>query len=135
MIRDEFLKKQDKDLSTKDLVGVRTMGERAYYINTLNKTNSLIKNLNFTTISMTVIAVILTILLVYIAVEFKGLNSGYAIFGLIFNIILWVWLIVWLVIVKPYLNKKKQKFDAYMKELTDREMNKQKSILNKLNNN
>ena len=82
MIRDEFLKQQDKDLSTKDIVGIKTMGERAYYIITLNKTNSLIKNLNFTTITMMVIAIFTTLLLVYMGITKGMFSSGYYIWGL-----------------------------------------------------
>ena len=135
MIRDEFLNQQDKDLSTKDIVGIKTMGERAYYISTLNKTNSLINNLNFTTISLLVIAIITTLLLVYMGIQDGMFSSNYYIFGFIFAIILWVWIILWVAILNPCLKKKKQKFQGYMKKLSDREITKQKSIYGKLNNN
>ena len=135
MIRDEFKQQQDKDLSLKDVVGIRNMGERAYYISTLNKTNALIKNLNFTTISMMVMSVILTALLVFVGIE-RGIGSSwYSIFGLIFDIAIWLWSIVWLVVYRPYLKRKLHKFQNHMDKFTNREITKQKSIYDKLNNN
>lgn len=135
MIRDEFKQQQDKDLSLKDVVGIRNMGERAYYISTLNKTNALIKNLNFTTISMMVMSVILTALLVFVGIEMGIGSSWYSIFGLIFDIAIWLWSIVWLVVYRPYLKRKLHKFQNYMDKFTNREIIKQKSIYDKLNNN
>ncbi len=135
MIRDEFKQQQDKDLSLKDVVGIRNMGERAYYISTLNKTNALIKNLNFTTISMMVMSVILTALLVFVGIEMGIGSSWYSIFGLIFDIAIWLWSIVWLVVYRPYLKRKLHKFQDYMDKFTNREITKQKSIYDKLNNN
>lgn len=135
MIRDEFKQQQDKDLSLKDVVGIRNMGERAYYISTLNKTNALIKNLNFTTISMMVMSVILTALLVFVGIEMGIGSSWYSIFGLIFDIAIWLWSIVWLVVYRPYLKRKLHKFQDYMDNFTNREIAKQKSIYDKLNNN
>ena len=135
MIRDEFKQQQDKDLSLKDVVGIRNMGERAYYISTLNKTNALIKNLNFTTISMMVMSVILTALLVFVGIEMGIGSSWYSIFGLIFDIAIWLWSIVWLVVYRPYLKRKLHKFQDYMDKFTNREIAKQKSIYDKLNNN
>ena len=135
MIRDEFKQQQDKDLSLKDVVGIRNMGERAYYISTLNKTNALIKNLNFTTISMMVMSVILTALLVFVGIEMGIGSSWYSIFGLIFDIAIWLWSIVWLVVYRPYLKRKLHKFQNYMDKFTNREIAKQKSIYDKLNNN
>lgn len=135
MIRDEFKQQQDKDLSLKDVVGIRNMGERAYYISTLNKTNALIKNLNFTTISMMVMSVILTALLVFVGIEMGIGSSWYSIFGLIFDIAIWLWSIVWLVVYRPYLKRKLHKFQNYMDKFTNREITKQKSIYDKLNNN
>ena len=135
MIRDEFKQQQDKDLSLKDVVGIRNMGERAYYISTLNKTNALIKNLHFTTISMMVMSVILTALLVFVGIEMGIGSSWYSIFGLIFDIAIWLWSIVWLVVYRPYLKRKLHKFQDYMDNFTNREIAKQKSIYDKLNNN
>ncbi len=136
MIRDEFLKKQqDEKLTTKELAGIRAVGERAYYTSALPKINSIIKSMNLMAIILFIMAVALTAVDVYTITVLKTIGGGFGEwFSIILPVILYILVAVWVFFVKKrYVNRYK-KYQNRIKLLTQNEMQKQQKIYNKIKN-
>ena len=134
MIRDEFKKQQKKKkLSEKDLMKIRSMGERAFYTSSITKMKNNIKGMNFFLVFALVFAIILTATMALILFYFKGFNGNvYNVVTFIICIFLWLYILGWLFILKPYYLKRTDTYIGYVKELTDKEMEKQQAIYNKI---
>ena len=137
MIRDEFKKQQQKKkLTDKDLNGIRTIGERAYFTSSINKMKNTIKGMNFIMVFSMIFAIVLTLMMAIILTYFKGFNGHtYNIVAFIFTIILWAFTAICQFWLKPYYKNRIEMFKGYVKELNDKEMAKQQAIYNKLKQN
>ncbi len=133
MIREEFKNQQKKkNLSEKDLMKIRSMGERAYYTSSIVKMKNTIQGMKFILIFAWAFAVIMSITMAIILVYFKGFNGNISnIISFIICIGLWIFILIWYLFLKPYYNKRIIEFGEYVKELTDKEMAKQQAIYNK----
>ena len=133
MIRDEFKNQQTKKkLSEKDLMKIRTMGERAFYTSSISKMKDTIKSMKFLIIFAWVFAVIISISMAIILVYYKGFNGHTSnVISFVTCIVLWLLILAWYFIIKPRYEKRIVLFSAYVKELTDKEMAKQQAIYNK----
>ncbi len=133
MIRDEFKNQQQKkSLTEKDVMKIRSMGERAYYTSSIAKMKNTIKSMKFLMVFALVFAIIMTITMTIIISYFKGFNGHNSnIIALVLTILLWIFICIWQFIMKPRYEKRIALFSIYVKELTDKEMAKQQAIYNK----
>ena len=133
MIRDEFKNQQQKKkLSEKDLMKIRSMGERAYYTSSIVKMKNTLNNMKFLIIFAWGFAVILTATMAVILTFYKGFNGNISnILSFVICLVLWAIIIVWYFVLKPYYKKRIVLFGEYVKDLTDKEMAKQQAIYNK----
>ena len=133
MIREEFKKQQQKkNLTEKDLMKIREMGERAYYTSSINKMRNTISGMKFLMVFALIFAIIITVTMAIILIYFKGFNGhAYNVVAFVFGIVLWGIIALWQFVIKPHYKKRIELFSQYVKEISDKEMAKQQAIYNK----
>ena len=134
MIRDEFKKIQKEEkLSSKEIAGIRELGERAFYTSKLPKIISTIKGLNAFAITCLILSafMIFMFILYYISLKKIGGSVG-AWISFISPIIMLSYSFLWFLVFKKILIKKRERYRKRIAELTRREIQKQQAIYNKL---
>ena len=135
MIRDEFIK-QSETLTTKEINGIRQQGERAFYSSSIINKNGMVKGLNFSTSMTLILAVLLTIIVVFRAITIDNYYTQVGFYVLsAFALAIYIWNIVWFFIWRPAINKTIAKYKQKIKELNYNQLEKQKAIQNFLKNN
>lgn len=130
MIRDEFknLQKNEK-LSTKEIEGIRRLGERSYYTTEINKILMNKKSITFSTWFTFVFGIAITVIvIVYAVVRLQFLFELLGIIGLTVAILTNTWTVLWFFVFKKNFDKKIEYYRQKLKELKIKEMEKQKSI-------
>lgn len=130
MIRDEFknLQKNEK-LSTKEIEGIRRLGERSYYTTEINKILMNKKSITFSTWFTFVFGIAITVIvIVYAVVRLQFLFELLGIIGLTVAILTNTWTVLWFFVFKKNFDKKIEYYRQKLKELKIKEMKKQKSI-------
>ncbi len=129
MIRDEFKQKKKQDFSSREIKKIRKLGERAFYISSINKLKQNIKLFNFSTILGIVVCIFpFLILLDSILFSKQERINGYVSFAVIS--LIYVWAIIWYAFILPSLRRKTKKYQNKLKELSEKEVNKYKSYHN-----
>ncbi len=126
MIRDEFKQKQKQDFSSREIKKIRKLGERAFYVSSINKIKQSIKIVNFSTV-LIAISCILPFVLLLDAILFSVQEIGvYVTFFII--CLVYILSILWFIVTLPSLKKKANKYQEKLKKLSFKEVNKYKSI-------
>lgn len=132
MIRDEFINKQKtENLTPKELDGIRKLGERAFFTSEITNKLKFIKSANMSTWFSFILGVTMLIFLILVAVfDFKKLFIWYSIVGLVFMLLLFGWTLLWFTYIRVKMLKKIDSYKERVKQLTQKEMLKQKSAYN-----
>ncbi|MBR2376357.1 MAG: hypothetical protein IKA85_01090 [Clostridia bacterium] len=130
MIRDEYKKSQEKrKQSLKEIEGIKKMGERAYYTNTIKKVTANQKTLNFNTWFTFLFSLGLVVFTVVLLIfDLKYLKEPYMIIALVVIGVFGGWALAWFTFVKKLMTKKIETYKALVEEIKTKEMEKQKSI-------
>ena len=134
MIRDEF-KKQQEDLSPKEMRFVRSMGERAYYSSYITKNTAIIKGLGFSTFTTFILGILVVAFTVYRCLTEKDFlfSTGFYLLSS-FALAIILWTIVWYFIIVTIKNKKifiyRQRIKKLNESLVEKQVARQK-FLNK----
>ncbi len=123
MIRDEFNKKKQEKLSSREIKKIRKLGERAYYVSSVNKLKDNIRLLNFSAI-IGIIFCALPILYLADAAFFVKQETINALVGFIAVSLVYVWALVWFLIMKPLMKKKLKKYQNKLQEISQKEVGK-----------
>lgn len=128
MIRDEFKKQQGNKVTSKEMDKIRKMGERQYYSSSLVKLKDMVKAFNFTnTLTLIICLLPLAMLVVSIIVDASTLGVlEWVCFGLLSLIMIWV--LLWFLVIKGSTLKKIERYQEKLKEINEKEMQKQKAI-------
>ena len=132
MIRDEFIKqKEEKNLSNKELQGIRSKGERVFYTTEISKLSDSKKILTFTSIIVLVMLVAVTIPLVlgYIADGFY--ESVF--WPTVIVIAFYVLLIIYFAVILPSMNRRIKKYLQALEEVRQKDIQKQQMIYKNYN--
>lgn len=131
MIRDEFLKQQSKDkLSPKQMAEIRQLGERGYYIKRINKLMDFNKMMNFTSIVVGIMLILLAIPMA-LGLMAEGFTGKVLLMFLLF-IAFALTIILWLTVFLPKNKTTIQRCNAQLEELRQKELEKQRQIYNKI---
>ncbi len=125
MIRDEFNKKKEENLSSKEVKKIRQLGERAYYVSSVNKIKQSIKLINFSAILGVVCCMYPLIQLLDIVI-FVPQENAKALISFIVVSLVYVMALVWFIFINPYLKRKLKNYQDKLKELSLREVQKYK---------
>ena len=128
MIRDDFKKQQGNKVTSKEMDKIRKMGERQYYSSSLVKLKDMVKAFNFTnTLTLIICFLPLAMLVVSIIADASTLGVlEWVCFGLLSLIMIWV--ILWFLVIKGSTLKKIERYQEKLKEINEKEMQKQKAI-------
>lgn len=131
MIRDEFLKQQkEKKYSSKDMQALRSMGERAFFTTKLNKCEKLIKTLKTSAIFVLFILVVATVPII-LAIATNTFSTS-MIFPTVLAGLLYVFIAICFAVMIPNLKKKVKRFNQELQDLREKELQRQKTIYNKM---
>ncbi|MBQ9782660.1 MAG: hypothetical protein IJW26_05745 [Clostridia bacterium] len=123
MIRDEFNKKKQENLSSKEIKQIRKLGERAYYVSSVNKLKDNIRLFNFSTLLGIIFCAVPLVYLID-ATFFIKQDTVKALIGFIAVCLVYLWALVWFVIVKPIMKNKLKKYQNKLQEITQKEVQK-----------
>ncbi len=133
MIRDEFIKQQqEKKLSAKALEKIRAIGERAYYVTEINKLSKLKRTLKFSAIVMCVLSAIVTLVLLIPLIMYRKLVADMITPCIILGAF-WIVIILWFSLFSPLITKKIRAYTIEYDRVKASELNKQKTIYEKMN--
>ena len=132
MIRDEFVKQKNKDkLSPKQMADLRKLGERGFYMKTLNTFIEFDKMMNFTSLFVGVLLVLILIPMI-IGIIAEGLTGKVLWLFLVF-ILFVIAMILWFTVFRPLNKKRIKKYADLLEGLRQKEIEKQNAIYKMIN--
>ena len=126
MIRDEYKQKKKQDYSSREIKKIRKLGERAFYISSINKIKQNIKLFNFSGI-LAIFCCFVPFIQLLDSILFTPQErvNGYITFAIL--CLVYIWTIVWFAVILPSLKKKCKKYQNKLQELSIKEVNKFKN--------
>ena len=132
MIRDEFVKQKNKDkLSPKQMADLRKLGERGFYMKTLNTFIEFDKMMNFTSLFVGVLLVLILIPMI-IGIIAEGLTGKVLWLFLVFMLFV-IAMILWFTVFRPLNKKRIKKYADLLEGLRQKEIEKQNAIYKMIN--
>ncbi len=126
MIRDEYKQKKKQDYSSREIKKIRKLGERAFYISSINKIKQNIKLFNFSCI-LAIFCCLLPFIQLLDSILFTPQErvNGYIAFAIL--CLIYILIIIWFTVILPSLKKKFKKYQNKLQELSIKEVNKFKN--------
>ena len=132
MIRDEFIKqKNNNKLSPKQMAQMRTLGERGFYMKTLNTYVEFDKMMNFTSIFVGILLVLILVPMI-IGIIAEGL-TGKVLWMFIVFMLFVIAMVLWFTVFRPLNKKRIKKYADLLEGLRQKEVEKQNAIYKMIN--
>ncbi len=123
MIRDEFKQNQQENLSSREIKQIRKLGERAFYISSVNKLKDYLRLINFSTI-LGIILCVFPFVNLFEIVFLTSQDSHKSLIAFIFVSLFYLWAILWYALVRPLIKRKYKKYQQKLKEISNKEISR-----------